>query len=78
MGDDHALWDDLTLDERIRRDYPVDEDTAHLIARRFLELALTGLDVGAIVREAYTGRQLLELLDQAAESVLLRGIPKHP
>jgi hypothetical protein len=78
MGDDHALWDDLTLDERIRRDYPVDEETAHLIAQRFLELALTGLDAGVTVREAYSGRQLQELLDKAAEMVLLQGIPKHP
>jgi hypothetical protein len=56
----------------------VDEETAHLIAQRFLELALTGLDAGVTVREAYSGRQLQELLDKAAEMVLLQGIPKHP
>jgi hypothetical protein len=43
-------WDDMPLDERIRRNYPVDEETAHLIGQRFLELALTGLDAGVTVR----------------------------
>jgi hypothetical protein len=71
MEEDHGSWDDLALDERILRNYPVDEDTAHLIAQRFLELVF---DTGASARDAYTGRQLHELLDQAAEMVLLQGI----
>jgi hypothetical protein len=77
MAEDHGSWDALTLDERIRRNYPVDEETVHLIARKYLTLALTDLEPGVTVREAYTGRQLRELLDQAAEMVLLRGLPKQ-
>jgi hypothetical protein len=69
-------WDDMPLDERIRRNYPVDEETAYLIAQRFLELALTGLDAGATVRKAYSGRQLQELLDKAAHAVL-EGLSKQ-
>jgi hypothetical protein len=66
----------VTLDERIRRHYPVDEETTHLIAQRFLELALTGLDAGVTIREAYSSRQLQELLDKAAHAVL-EGLSKQ-
>jgi hypothetical protein len=76
MAEHSESWDDVPLDERIRRIYPADEETTHLIAQRFLELALTGLDAGLTVREAYTGRQLQELLEAAAHTVL-EGLSKQ-
>lgn len=65
-----AYWKDLSLDERVRRKYQVDSELAHLIAQKYLTLALSGLDPGTTIREAYTTEQRDELLDRAARLVL--------
>ncbi len=77
MGaDDFADWRQLTLEDRIRRTYRVDAETAHRIAQKYLNLALIGLKPGRTIREAYTDNEMQELLDQAANTVQ-RGLAKQ-
>lgn len=65
-----AYWKDLSIDEHVRRKYRVESDLAHLIAQKYLTLALAGLDPGTTIREAYTKEQRDQLLDRAAAAVL--------
>ncbi len=69
MADGFERWKEMTLQERIQRRYQVDKNTAHLIAQKYLNLALLGLVPGTTIRKAYTGEERERLLDQAAETV---------
>ncbi len=71
MADEFRLWTGTTLDDRIQEKYHVDRGVAHLIAQKYLNLALMGLAPGTTILKAYTGQERERLLDEAAEAVQL-------
>lgn len=69
MAEDFERWKEMSLAERIQGRYQVDRHTAHLIAQKYLNLALLGLVPGTTIRKAYTVEEREKLLDEAAETV---------